>query len=46
MKMMEMMRKVGVGVGVGVGFKHISTILKGSEQAPNFVESPFSIVSG
>ena len=25
-------------IGLGLGFKYISTILKGSEQAPNFVE--------
>ena len=29
---------------LGLGFKYISTILKGSEQAPNFVDSPFIIV--
>ena len=32
---------LGLGLGLGLGFKYISTILKGSEQAPNSAESPF-----
>ena len=34
-----------LGLGLGLGFKYTSTILKGSEQALNFVDSPFIIVS-
>ena len=34
-----------LGLGLGLVLKYISTILKGSDQAPIFVDSPFIIVS-